>query len=60
MNVRLDFWADRINLDLGDLFGLTEQMKASGAVAEWQEILTTMRDNGVQGLTTGSDGSVIT
>jgi hypothetical protein len=37
-------------------------MKASGPVAEWQEILTTMHDNGVQGLTTqgGSDGSVLT
>lgn len=60
MNVRLDFDRDQVRLDLGDLFELTQQMNASGPVAEWQEILTTMRDNGVQGLTTGSDGSVLT
>jgi site-specific DNA recombinase len=56
MHVRLDFWADRINLDLGDLFGLTEQMNASGPVADWQQVLTAMRDNDIAGMQiTGDD-----
>jgi site-specific DNA recombinase len=51
-NIRLDFeytpGADtpRMNLDLGDLFELTQQMNASGPVVEWQEVLNAMHDNG--------------
>ncbi len=60
MNIRMDFKCstgsngrvevDRVNLDLGDLLELTQQMNASGPVAEWQEILNAMRDNGIAGI----------
>lgn len=60
MNVRLDFWCsagangrisvDRLNVDLGDLFGLTEEMRPSGPVSDWQAVLTAMQENGVAGI----------
>jgi site-specific DNA recombinase len=43
------------SLDLGDLYQLTEELNASGPVVEWQETLTTMAENKVQGLTIWSD-----
>jgi len=55
MNVRLDFRGDQINLDLGDLLGLTEQMDASGPLADWQQVLTAMRDNDIAGIEIDGD-----
>ena len=56
MNVRLDFTGKDVRLDLGDLLGLTEQMNASGPVADWQQVLTAMRDNDIAGIEiTGDD-----
>ena len=45
----------RPNLDLGDLYQITEEMNAGGPGVEWQEILTAMAEKKVQGLTIGSD-----
>jgi site-specific DNA recombinase len=56
MNVRLTFDRERFYLDLGDLFKLTEQMNASGPVADWQDVLAAMADSGIQGVTLGADG----
>lgn len=68
MNVRMEFWCstgpngrvgvDRVNLDLGDLFKLTEQLEATGPVAEWQSVLTALRAAGAHGLTVKPDGTV--
>ncbi|VEG58152.1 phague integrase [Mycolicibacterium aurum] len=60
MGVRLDYeytpggQDPAIRLDLGDLFALTEQMNASGPVADWQKVLQAMKREGVQGLVLGS------
>jgi len=58
MNVRLTFDRERFYLDLGDISKLTEQLEASGAVAEWQEIFAAMSANDIQGITIGTDGSI--
>lgn len=58
MNVRLTFDRQRFYLDLGDVFGLTEQLNASGPVVGWQELLTAMSESGIRGMTVGSDGDV--
>ncbi|WP_373234082.1 recombinase family protein [Mycobacterium marinum] len=50
MNVRLGFGPGELHLDLGDIFGLTQQMNARGPVADWQRILTDMRDNDIDGI----------
>ena len=50
MNVRLTFDRERFYLDLGDIFELTQQMNASGPVADWQQVLTAMQDNGIAGM----------
>lgn len=55
MNVRLEFEQGQVRLDLGDIFGLTEQMNASGPVVKWQQVLTAMRDNGVAGIEVDGD-----
>lgn len=49
-----------MNLDLGDLYTLTEQMNCRGSVAEWQAVLAAMAESGAQGLTIATDGSVTT
>jgi site-specific DNA recombinase len=58
MNVRLTFDRERFYLDVGDVYTLTEQMTARGPVAEWQKVFDHMRDNGIQGVTVGTDGSI--
>jgi hypothetical protein len=55
MKVRLEFEQGQVRLDLGDIFGLTEQMNASGPVAKWQQVLTAMRDNDIAGLELNGD-----
>ncbi len=55
MNVRLDFTGRDINLDLGDIFALTEHLKATGPVADWQMVLTAMRDNDIAGVEVTGD-----
>jgi site-specific DNA recombinase len=66
MNIRLDFeytpGADTpgMNLDLGDLFELTQQMNASGPVADWQEVLNAMQHNGVVGIEINGEGIQLT
>jgi site-specific DNA recombinase len=59
MNVRLTFDRERFYLDLGDLYTLTEQLNASGAVTEWQKVFDYMQDNGIQGVTIGANGAVV-
>ncbi|BBY06028.1 integrase [Mycobacterium noviomagense] len=59
MNVRLEFDHEGVNLILGDVYKLTEQMNASGQpVAGWQELLTAMRDNGIAGMEVNGDDIV--
>lgn len=59
MNVRLEFkHGQGVHLDLGDIFGLTQQMNATGPIVGYQELLTAMSENGIQGMTVASDGSV--
>jgi site-specific DNA recombinase len=66
MSIRFDFEyppgdaTPRVNLDLGDVFELTQQMNATGPVVEYQRLLTAMRDSDVQGITIGPDGPVFT
>lgn len=55
MNVRLEFSGRDVSLDLGDVFKLTEQLNASGPVADWQQVLTAMRDNGIAGIEIDGD-----
>jgi hypothetical protein len=38
-----------------DVVKLTEQMKASGPVADWQQVLTAMRDNDIAGIEMAGD-----
>ncbi|WP_141682012.1 recombinase family protein, partial [Mycobacterium malmoense] len=68
MNVRLEFWCssdgrrvkvDHVNLDLGDLHTLTEQLRASGPAAEWQAVFDAMRENGVAGMEMRGDRVVL-
>jgi hypothetical protein len=37
------------SLDLGDLYELTEKLNGGGPAADWQETLTGMAENKVQG-----------
>lgn len=39
----------------GELFKMTEQMNAQGPIVGWQEVLTTMRDNGIAGIEVDGD-----
>jgi site-specific DNA recombinase len=55
MSVRLTFDREKFYLDLGDLFELTQQMNARGPVADWQQILTAMRDNDIAGMEMAGD-----
>jgi site-specific DNA recombinase len=56
MNVRLEFEQGQVHLDLGEIFGLTQQMNASGPVADWQHVLTARRDNAIAAMQiTGGD-----
>jgi hypothetical protein len=55
MNVRLEFVGRDVNLILGDLFHLAEQMNAAGPVVGWQEVLNAMRDNGIAGVRIDGD-----
>ncbi|WP_373198743.1 recombinase family protein [Mycobacterium marinum] len=57
MKVRLEFQPEGLRLDVGDLFKLTEQLEATGPVAEWQSVLTALREAGAQGITVGPDGA---
>lgn len=57
--IRLEFGNGQIRLDLGNLFELTEQMIPSGPVVGWQNLLTTMSESGVRGVTMGADGSLV-
>jgi site-specific DNA recombinase len=50
MGVRLTFDREKFYLDLGDLFELTRHLKASGPVADWQQVLTVMRDSEIAGI----------
>ncbi|MCV7299771.1 recombinase family protein [Mycobacterium barrassiae] len=59
MNVRAEFGRGGINLDLGDLSTLTQQLNASGPVAQWQEVFRTMGENGVAGIELSDDGVVL-
>jgi site-specific DNA recombinase len=64
MQIRLEFRcppseSPTLNLDLGDVFKLTEQMNASGPVVEYQAVFNAMRERGVRGLTIGPDGSMV-
>jgi hypothetical protein len=52
MNVRLELEQGQVRLDIGDIFGLTEQMNASGPVAKWHQVLRAVRDNDIAGLET--------
>ncbi|OBL00876.1 hypothetical protein A5646_20520 [Mycobacterium sp. 1245499.0] len=58
MNVRLEFDQGRLQFDLGDIFALTEQMIATGPVAEWQQVLTAMQDNGIAGVEVTTTGEM--
>ncbi len=58
MGVRIEFAGRDTSLDLGDIFALTEQMNASGPVADWQKVLTAMRDNDIAGMEITGDGGV--
>ena len=58
MGIRLEFEGDHTRLDLGDIFAMTEQMNASGPVADWQKVLTAMRDNDIAGMEITGDGGV--
>lgn len=60
MNIRLEFRQGDFSLDLGDLFALTEHLKASGPVAEWQQLLTAMRDNDIAGIEIDGDDIQLT
>jgi site-specific DNA recombinase len=61
MNIRLDFeyspgaTGPGIHLDLGDVFELTRQMNASGPVADWQAVLSAMKDKGIAGIEVHGD-----
>jgi len=55
MNIRLEFEHGQVRLDLGDIFGLTQQMNAVGPVSDWQQVLTAMRDNGIGGMEIAGD-----
>lgn len=60
MNVRLDFRCstgangrievDKLNLDLGDLDTLTQQLDASGPAAQWRETFEAMEKNDIGGI----------
>lgn len=60
MNVRLDFKCspgpngrievDQVKLDLGDIFGLTAQMVPKGRMADWQAVMTAMRESEIAGI----------
>lgn len=39
-----------LNLDLGDLETLTQQLNASGPAAQWQEMFEAMKGNGIAGM----------
>lgn len=59
MGIRLEFFCstgdngravvDQVNLHLGDLFQMTDQMTPTGSVVGWQAALSAMRENGVAG-----------
>jgi site-specific DNA recombinase len=59
MNVRVEFGREGINLDLGDLGTLTQQLNPSGPAAQWQEVFEAMRENGVAGMELSNDGVVL-
>lgn len=59
MNVRAEFGRQGINVDLGDLGTLTQQLNASGPAAQWQEVFEAMRKNGVAGMELSGDGVVL-
>lgn len=44
MNVRLTYDREGVNLELGDIFALTEQLNASGPVVGYQKFLSGIRD----------------
>jgi site-specific DNA recombinase len=56
MGVRLGFVyslegkGPTLNLDLGDLQTLTQQLNASGPAAQWQEMFEAMKENGIAGM----------
>lgn len=60
MGVRLDYVCsapdngrigiDRVNLDLGDLATLTEQLNTTGPAARWQEVFASMGESGIAGV----------
>jgi site-specific DNA recombinase len=55
MGVRLEFVGRYVNLILGELFKMTEQMNAQGPIVGWQEVLITMRNNGIAGIEVDGD-----
>lgn len=56
MGVRLEWRDDRVHLDLGDIFGLTQQLIASGPVVGLRNVLSTMTEHDVAGVVVGPDG----
>lgn len=58
MNVRMTYDHDRINLDLGDLETLLEELHPRGLVASYQELFKTLSDNNIAGITIDSDGTL--
>ena len=59
MNVRAEFGREGINLDLGDLGTLTQQLNASGPAAQWQEMFEAMKANGIAGMELHRDSVVL-
>lgn len=58
MGVKLTWRGDQVHLDLGDVVTLTEQLRASGPVADWQNVLSQMEASGIAGVEVASSGVV--
>lgn len=58
MNIRLAYDREGINLELGDVFALTEQMEANGPITGYQELLAGLSEHGLRGMEIDLDGFV--
>lgn len=58
MNIRLVYDREGINLELGDVVALTEQMEASGPITGYQKLLAGLSEHGLQGMEIDLDGFV--
>jgi len=58
MNIRLTYDRDGVNLELGDIFKLTEQVKASGPITGYQKLLAGLSEHGLRGMEIDADGFV--